>query len=303
MLPKTAPKLTTAELLQLIEEARNVELCGDLDSLRRILQTVWTIEETPTFNDYEELIKGELLRLCGIFLSYYGKYSLNRKNYQVRGKDLLINAVEIFDANKISDKAAEAKINLAFCYWNLGEVNEAEAILDIVEAEFGKDLFHPTYLRVCINRLLICFWKQDLESAFKIIEKINSPMQLCTDLRLQAMFHNQAGIFHRAAKQYDKAVFHLNEAIRFAGEKDNKLFIAINLNNLAYLYKEIKDFQKALDYVSESISEVNKIKCQGFLPHALDTKALIYLDWKKFEDALETINQSNFSNKAKIIAV
>lgn len=292
MLPKIAPKLTTAELLQLIEEARNIELCGDLNSLRKVLQTIWNIEETPNFNDYEELIKAELLRLCGIFLSYYGKYSLNRKNYQVRGKDLLISAVEIFDENKISERAAEAKINLAFCYWNSGEVSEAEAILDIVEAEFRKDLFHPTYLRVCINRLLICFWKQDIESAFKIIEKINSSMQFCTDLRLQAMFHNQAGIFHRAAKKYDKAVFHLNEAIRFAGEKDNKLFIAINLNNLAFLYKEIKDFQKALDYISKSIDEVNKIKYQGLLPHTLDTKALIYLDWDKSDEALEAIDQS-----------
>lgn len=292
MLPKPTPKLTADELLQLIEEARNAELCGDVDSLRKILQTVWNIEEPPNFNDYEELLKGELLRLCGIFLSYYGKYSLNRKNYQIRGKDLLINAVEIFDANKISERAAEAKINLAFCNWNLGEGSEAEAILDIVEAEFKNDLFHPTYLRVCINRLVMFFWRQDIDQAIKLIEKMNSPMRFCNDLRLQAMFHNQAGIFYRAVKQYDKAVFHQNEAIRFAGETGNKLFIAINLNNLAYLYKEVRDFQKALNYISKSINEVNKIKYKGFLPHVLDTKALIYLDLDKFENALETIDQS-----------
>lgn len=290
MLPKTTPKLTTIELLHLIEEARNAELCRDTDSLQQILQPIWNVEETPNFDNYEEIVKAELIRICGVFLSYYGKYSLNRKNYQIRGKDLLINAVEIFEKNKISDKAAEAKINLAFCYWNLGEVDETEAILNIVETDFNRDLLHPIYLRVCINRLLVCFWRQDLESAFKIINEISSPMQLCSDNRLQAMFHNQAGIFHRAAKKYDKAVFHLSEAIRFAEKAKNKLFIAINLNNLAYLYKETKDFQKSLDYISESINEVDKIKYKGFLPHALDTKALIYLDLDKFENALETIN-------------
>ncbi|HEY0428185.1 MAG TPA: tetratricopeptide repeat protein [Pyrinomonadaceae bacterium] len=117
-------------------------------------------------------------------------------------------------------------------------------------------------------------------------------MQFCSDVRLQAMFHNQAGIFYTNTKEYDKAVFHLNEAIRFAKKANNKFFIAINLNNLAYLYKEIKDYQKAFDCISESINEVQAIEHKGFLPHALDTKALIYLDWNKFKDALETINQS-----------
>jgi tetratricopeptide (TPR) repeat protein len=291
MLPETAPELTTAELLQLIEEARNVELCRDLDSLREILQTVWNIEETPKFDNYDKAIKAELLRLCGVFLSFYGN-ARSLKDYQIRGKNLLIDAIEIFEENKISDKSAEAKINLAFCYWNLGEVSETEAILDIVEAEFGKNLLHPIYLRICVNRLLIYFWKQDLKSAIKIVEEITIPMQFCTDLRLQAMFHNQAGIFYRATKKYDKAAFHLNESIRFAKKTNNRFFFAIILNNLAYLYKELKDFQKAFDCISESIDEVNKIKHQGFLPHALDTKALIYLDWNKPKNALETIKES-----------
>jgi tetratricopeptide (TPR) repeat protein len=291
MLPETTPKLTTAELLHLIEEARNVELCKDLDSLRKILQSVWNIEDTPNFGNYDEAIKAELLRLCGVFLSFYG-FARNLKDYQIRGKNLLINAVEIFEAMKISDKAAEAKINLAFCYWSLGEVSEFETILNIVETEFGKNLLHPTYLRICVNRLLIYFWKQEPVQAIKIIEEITVPMQFCTDLRLQAMFHNQAGIFYRASKKYDKAGFHLNEAIRFSKKVNNRFFIAINLNNLAYLYKELKDFQKAFDCISKSLDEVNKIKYQGFLPHALDTKALIYLDWNKSEKALATIEQS-----------
>lgn len=290
MLPKPTHKLTTAELLHLIEEARNAELCRDTDWLQKILQPVWNIEEVPNFSNYEENIKAELLRLCGVFLSYYGKYSLNQKNYQIRGKDLLITAVEIFDANKMSERVAEAKINLAFCYWNLGEVNEAEAILDIVEAELDENLFHPTYLRVCINRLLVFFWRQEIDQAIKLIEKISSPMRFCTNLRLQAMFHSQAGIFYTNTLEYDKAIFHLNEAVSFAEKTNNKLFVAINLNNIAYLYKDVNDFEKALDYISSAITEVDKIKYKGFLPHVLDTKALIFLNWDKFEDALETIN-------------
>jgi tetratricopeptide (TPR) repeat protein len=291
MLPETTPKLTVTEILHLIEEARNAELCRDVYSLREILQTVWNVDETPNFNNYEEVIKAELLRLCGVFLSFYGN-AQNLKNYQIRGKDLLTNAAEIFEANQLSDKAAEAKVMLAFCYWNEGEVNECEAILNFVEAEFGKNLLHQVYLQICINRLLIYFWNQDHKAALKIIEEINAPMQFCADVRLQAMFHNQTGIFYRASKQYDKAVFHLNEAIRFAEKAKNKLFVAINLNNLAFLYKDIKDYDTAFKYISESVDKFKRINHIGLLSHALDTKALIYLDWNKSEKAFETINQA-----------
>lgn len=290
MLPKTAPKLTTAELLQLIEEARDAELCRDTESLKKILQPIWNIGEIPEFDKYEDLIKAELYRLCGVFLCFYGKYSQNSKNYQTRGKDFLINAIELLETGKNLSKAAEAKINLALCYWNLGEVSETEAILDIIESDFSASSLHPIYFRTCINRLLIHFWKQDISAALKLIEEIKVPMQFCTDSRLQAMFHNQVGIFYTNNTDYEKADFHLKEAVRFAEKKNNKLFVAINLNNLAYLYKETKDFSKALDYVSGAISELNKTKYKGFLPHVLDTKALIYLDLNKLESAIETID-------------
>lgn len=291
MLPEITPKLPTNDVLLLIEEARNAELCRDTDSLRKILQTVWNVEEIPNFYNYDEVIRAELLRLCGVFLSFYGN-AQNLKNYQIRGKDLLTNAVEIFEANQLADKVAEAKVMLALCYWNEGEVHECEAILNLVEAEFGKNLLHPVYLQICINRLLIYFWNQDLKSAHRIIEEITSPMQFCTDARLQAMFHNQVGIFYRASKEYDKAIFHLNEAIRFAEKAKNKLFVAINHNNLAFLYKDIKDYDTAFKYISESVDKFKQVNHQGLLSHALDTKALIYLDWNKSEKALEAINES-----------
>jgi tetratricopeptide (TPR) repeat protein len=291
MLPETTPKLTTANLLQLIEEARNAELCRDTESLRKTLQIVWNVEETPNFDNYDYAIKAQLLRLCGVFLSFYG-FARNKKNYQLRGKDLLTNAIEIFETNQLLDKAAEAKINLAFCYWNLGEVNECETVLEVVESDFGKNLLHPVYLQICVNRLLIYFWNQDLGSALKIIEEIATPMQFCTDVRLQAMFHNQSGIFYTNTAEYEKAIFNLSEAIRFAEKARNKLFVAINLNNLAFLYKDAKEYDTAFKYISESVDKFKLLDNKGFLPHALDTKALIYLDWNKTENALETIDQA-----------
>ena len=87
MLPETTPKLTTTELLQLIEEARNAELCRDLDALRKILQSVWNDNNRlPTFAEYEPKVRAELLRLCGFFLTIYGTFSKSEKLSELRQK-------------------------------------------------------------------------------------------------------------------------------------------------------------------------------------------------------------------------
>lgn len=287
---KTTPILTLPDVLQLIEEAKNAEICRDLETLREILQRVWSdVEQPPDFSWCDEIIRAELLRLAGAFLSFYGN-ARSLKNYQIRGKDLLTEAIGIFEANKLSDKSAEAKVMLAFCYWNAGEINEAEAILHLVEIEFGENPWHPVYLQIRINRLLTLFWKQETEAALKIIEELKKPLEFCADARLAAMFHNQAGIFYRSVKEYEKCAFHLNEAIRFAKMANNLLFVAINYNNLAFLYKETGNYERAYQCISESIGQFTQINHQGFLAHALDTKALIYLDWNKRREALETIN-------------
>lgn len=238
--------MTITELLQLIEEARNAELCRDIKSLRTILQTVWNDNDhLPTFAEYEPTIRAELLRIYGFFLTSYGWGSQKLKNYQSQGKDLLTNAIEIFQAEGLTDKAAEANVILAFCYWNSGEISECEAILSVVESEFRENQFHPVFLQIRINRLMVHYWKQEFDKGIELIEKISVSMNLCKDLRLKAMFHNQAGIIYRRSHLFENSAFHFSEAIRFARKSNNQRFVATNYNNLS-LYILIRNSLRTL---------------------------------------------------------
>jgi tetratricopeptide (TPR) repeat protein len=291
MLP-TAPKLTTAELLQLIEEARNAELCRDIDSLRKILQAVWNDDTClPTFAEYEPPIRAELLRLCGFFLTFYGRCR-NLRDYQLRAKDVLTNAIDIFRAEGLADKAAESKIILAFCYWNSGEVQECEALLGLVENDFSENKLHPVYLQLQINRLLICYWGNNFREGQKLINKISDSMEFCKDFRLRIMFHSESAITYHLLKYFDDAEFHYREAARLATKVGNKRFIAVNLNNLSFLYKDTKNFKAAHSFANKSLKIYSTLGDTGWIPHVLDTKALIYIDENEFLKALETIEEA-----------
>jgi hypothetical protein len=139
---------------------------------------------------------------------------------------------------------------------------------------------------------MIHYWKQEFDRGVKLIKKISVPMSLCKDLRLKAMFHNQAGMIYRRSHLFEHSAFHFSEAIRFSRKSNNLRFIAVNYNNLSLLYCDTKKFNEAHSSVAKSIKILTEINYCGLLPHALDTKALIYLDENKFSKALKTIEEA-----------
>ena len=244
----------------------------------------------------ETSLQAEILRLCGFFLSYYGR-SHNLKSYQERGKDFLIRAIELFNKRTLPHKSAEAKVTLSLCYWHEGAISECETILAETEAEYANNQLHPVYIQICINRVITLLSKSsenpsNAQQGMEIIKKISTAIEFCEDMRLKAMYHNHAGIYYRYFKEPAKALYHYKEGIKAARRSKNFRYVAINHNNIAFLYKEIKDFSNAHRYVDKAIKFYRDLKEIGWLAHILDTKALIYLEEGRCVAALNTINQA-----------
>lgn len=292
MLLKTIKEITQPELTHLIEEAKNAELCRDIAASRKIFSSFWQdIEVDPDVSGFEAVIQAEFLRLCGFFLSCYGR-SQGKVNYQVRGKDLLTKAIEIFERAEDSDKTSEARVMLALCYWYEGEIEECESILRYTEDQFKNNQLHPVYLQIRLNRLMTLHWKKDYQKAVEIIEELKIPMELCSDLRLKTMYHNQAGIFYCVLGKYDLAVFNQSASIRCARQIKSTRFVATVLNNFAFLDMQMKNFEAAHAHIEESIALFEDLNDTGWIPHALDTKALLLNKENKCGQALETIERA-----------
>src|SRR5215204_4814541 len=111
------PKSSIANIKQLISDAKNAELCRDINNLGYILQAVWNdYDNLPKLDEFHPTVRAELLRLCGFFMTFYGR-SLNKTEYQSKAKNLLTNSIEIFDTENSPIGAAESRLTLSFCYW------------------------------------------------------------------------------------------------------------------------------------------------------------------------------------------
>lgn len=288
MIFKTQNNPTQQELLVLIDAAKNAELCRNLNLSKKVLDTVLEDFEPAAFlEEIEPLLRAEILRLCGFFISFYG-HSKQERHFQERGRNILTNAIDVFESLGCSDKVAEARVMLALCYYYEGALNESDLILEQTAEEFRDNQLHPVYLQIRINQMMSMYFRQNIQDALEILEEIRIPMEFCTDLRLQAMYHNQAGVVYCVSKP-DKALHHHNEAIRFAKRVNNLFFVAANLNNIAVFYIEIKQFDKAYKAINEAIELYEEIKAFGSLPHAYDTYAHILVAHNRFAEALEKI--------------
>jgi tetratricopeptide (TPR) repeat protein len=288
---KSTP-ITTSQAIKLIEDARNAELCRDIATYRKVLNPVWeNLEDEPSLGGLNTLLQAEIFRCCGFFLSYYGK-SRNLKDYQERGKNFLTKAINLFDAENLPDKSAEAKVILALCYWYEGAIAENELILSEIENQYADNHFHPVYLQICVNRLMSHYWKDEFPQALKMIEEISIPIELCKDIRIKTLFHTQAGITYRRVSQYEKAIFHTSEAIKQAKSNGNIRYATSCLNNLGNTYKDIGKFAEAHRCVDQAYKTYIELEEFGYAANVLDTKAQIYLAENKLASGLIKINEA-----------
>jgi len=212
----TSSTKTSADVTRLIEEARDAELCRNFDLSRDILSPFWKdFESEPELSAFTSPIRGEFLRLCGVFLSEYGR-ARGLPYYQIRAKDLLSCAADLFEAENLRDKAAEARVGLANCYWFSGEINEYDDILQSIKAEFGADPGHPVSIQIKLNNIFVAIWRKELKEAQSLIDTVANVITANHHYRLRTQFHNLAGIAFRLAKDLNKSAIHLREAVHIA---------------------------------------------------------------------------------------
>jgi len=157
------------KIKKLIKEANKAEFARDIKTLRVVLEPIWLdIKKRPEIAGYDDEIKAEILRLCGFYLTFYGRAN-NLKYCQETAKDFLFKSVEMFESLDLLERSAEAKITLAFCYWNSGEVSETDLVLNTIEKDFSGEMSHPLFIRVQINRLLIFYWNKENKRAERLI--------------------------------------------------------------------------------------------------------------------------------------
>lgn len=285
------------------EIARDLEDKGEYAEARQALSDYWRrIGEQPKLSGLEASTAAEVLLRAGVLTGIIG--SKNQiADAQERAKDLITQSHAISEARQSRKKVAEARIELALCYWRTGEINEARDYLKEALALLSID--SELKARALIRLAIVEFRAAHHEKALRILTKHAQLFDKIHNHTIKGSYHDTLGnaledlsvlkkrtdYVDRALIEYAAASFHFEQAghIGYLGSVEN---------NLGMLYFRINRCNEAHEHLDSARRIFVSQREFGTVAQVDETRACVFLRQGRFVEA-ERVAHSAVRNQEK----
>ena len=111
------------------QAARELEEGGDYEAARKAMGDLWQrVGERPKLDGLDQETAAEVLLRAGSLSGWIGSAGQTR-GAQEKAKDLIGESITILETLQEVKKVAEARVDLALCYWREGAFDEARVTL------------------------------------------------------------------------------------------------------------------------------------------------------------------------------
>jgi len=291
----TFKKLTeipvTDNIIPLCELAKNLAEAGEFESACETLQPFWQgILYRPETTGLHDDAKAELLLRSGTLTGWVGS-SKQISGAQEAAKDLISESAAIFEALGKVEKVAEARVDLAICYWREGALDEARVTLELVLNSL-REVQSEQKLRALLNSAIIEKAATRDHKALAIYRDAASQFQVSNNHALKGKFHNAYGALLKSLGLSEKQEEYIDSAlVEFAAASFHfervgfHRFQASVENNVGFLFANIGRFPEARDHVNSARRLYLQLKDHGGAAYTDDTLAQIFLLEGKSEEA------------------
>jgi tetratricopeptide (TPR) repeat protein len=279
--------LANIEVQQKCTRAALLIYSGQYESAKEELEEFWpSIEEAPNVN-YPPEIAAEILLQCGSLTGWLG--SSRQIDAQEKAKDLLTQALCLFQGQDNQAKVSETQYELGICYWRTGAFGEARVMFNEAlkgATQKGKILITRTVVEISTGKYHEAL--RMLDEARSSFEDSNHALkgrwhaQMALVLRRLATSENRIEYFDRAIVEYTAAIYHYEEA-------GHTRYRTTNLNNIAFILYKLGHYREAheqLDRVYEF-----KIKDPGIMAQVEETRARVLVAEERYEEASRVITK------------
>lgn len=248
--------------------AKQFERTGEYEAACEALGEFWPKrDEPPKLDGLDELTTAEVLLRVAALAGCLGSAD-QTEGSQEAAKNLITHSIEIFEKLGQPARAAEARGDLALCYWREGSYDEARVQLRsaLHLLPEGNDELRAILL---IRAGIIEERTQRLHEALRFYNEAAPLIERSEDHSLKGAFHNEFGLvfrrlatpenredyLDRALIEYAAASFHFEQA-------ENHRYLARVENNLGNLYFTIgqyKDAHRHLDRARHLFLELKDI--------------------------------------------
>ncbi|HVG35540.1 MAG TPA: tetratricopeptide repeat protein, partial [Pyrinomonadaceae bacterium] len=241
----------------------------------------------PNIDNYPPEIAAEALLRCGSLSGFLGHSQV--EDAQERAKDLLTEALHIFQTLDLKSKVSETQCELGVCYWRAGAFEEARIILD--QARTGA--MPEQYSKIVIVRALVEIFSGRYEEAENLLIEFR-PLFENASHALKGRWHGHMGLALRRMAQgriefLDKAIIEFTAAIYHYEQAGHERYCGSNLNNLAMLLYKLGRYQEAHEQIDKAGQIFTRLKDSGTAAQVEETRARVLLAEERYEEARRVI--------------
>ncbi len=278
-------------VIPLCELARGLEEAGEFERAAETLHPYWHgLPHRPDTDGLTDEAKAELLLRTGTLTGWLGS-SRQLPGAQEIAKDLISESAAIFETIRRTEKIAEARVDLAVCYWREGALDEARVTLRLVLDSFGEKQSEQR-LRALLNSAIVEKVATRDRDALRIYIE-NAPLfDLSSNHALKGKFHNSYATvlrglggaeqgddyIDRALVEYAAASYHFEKA-------GHRRFQARVENNVGFLFASIGRFSEAKEHLARARSLHLSVGDHWGVATVEDSRAQAFLLERKYDQA------------------
>ncbi|HYP00174.1 MAG TPA: tetratricopeptide repeat protein [Pyrinomonadaceae bacterium] len=289
------PSLTTDD-----SASRRCHLAADLintgqyETAREALGGLWQgTGIRPNVEGLEETTAAEALLQCGSLTGWLGT-SKRVEGAQEAAKDLISEALRIFDAHGLSARVAEAQYELGMCYWRSGAFDEARVILQEALRRLGEtDLERKA--KILIRSTLVEISAGRYNDALRILNEAEPVFRVASDA-VKGKWHSQMalvlrrlGMAEARADYLDRAIIEFTAAIYHFEQAGHERYCANNLNNIAPLLAKLGRYREAHEHLDRAQMIFTRLRDPGNLAQVDESRARLLVSEKRYREAARII--------------
>jgi tetratricopeptide (TPR) repeat protein len=281
-----------SERVQLLcAQAKELAEAGEFESARSTILEFWDrVGERPQLDGLDEAARAELLLRAGALSGWIGS-AQQIGGAQEAAKDLISESATIFEKLGLNEKVAEARIDLAICYWREGGYDEARITLQQILASLGNQASEQK-LRALLNCGLVERSSLRYHDALRIHRESASLFSASKNHALRGKFHNEfatvlkdLGLAERREEYIDQSLVEYAAASFHAEQAGNRRFLALVKNNVGFLFVSLGRFSEAHDQLDHARLLFEGLKDKGMVAQVDDTRARAFIDQKLYSEA------------------
>src|SRR5437870_2217603 len=178
----------------------------------------------PNLGGFDEATRAEVLLRVGALAGWLGSTD-QAAGSQETAKDLITQSIDLFQHLGLSERVAEARGDLALCYWREGSYDEARITLADAITLLGNEN-SDLKAALLIRAGIIEERTRQLHEALRLYNEAAPLLEISEDHALKGAFHNEFGLvfkhlavpenredyLDRALMEYTAASFHFEQA-------------------------------------------------------------------------------------------